>query len=577
MNIKKILSEKIHKSMIKIGIPEKYSPILRSCKKKTIGHYQVNGIISAAIYLKINPNILATKVVKYLNIKNIISKIKISKLGYINLFINNKWLSNQVNLLIMSKKLGLTTKILSENIVIDYSSPNIAKEMHVGHLRSTIIGDSIVRILSFVGHNVIKSNHIGDWGTHFGIIIAFLNLKKNKKIDLLLSNIEKLYKKAQKKYIKDVNFAKKSKLYVVKLQQKDIYCLKIWKKIVDITMNYNYQLYKKLNVKLTCHDTMGESIYNDMLSDIIIDLKKKGIAINNNGAVVVPIKGTKNIKGKSMAVIIKKKDGAYLYATIDIACIKYRYEQFKANRIIYYVDSRQNQYLKQIFQIVKKAKYVPSNMKLEHHMFGMILNKKNKPFKTREGNNIKLNDLIKESIIRAKNIIIKKNPFIKKEILEELSHIIGIGAIKYADLSKNRINNYIFNWDKMLSLDGNTSLYIQYAYVRAFSLLKKSNINLTKFLNLEINFITHYEFNLVISFLDFEEIIFKIVEKGTPHILCNWLYNITVLFTSFYENCNILNLKDDMLKISRLKIVFLTSLFLKKGLYLLGIKTTNKI
>ncbi|QJC38742.1 arginine--tRNA ligase [Enterobacteriaceae endosymbiont of Donacia fulgens] len=576
MNIKKILSKKIHKSMIKVGIPKKYNVILRSCKRKELGHYQINGIISAAIYLNINPNDLAIKVVKNLNIKKIISKITISKLGFINLFIKKEWLSKQINLLINSKKLGLTKKIISKNIVIDYSSPNIAKEMHVGHLRSTIIGDSVVRILSFVGHNVIKSNHIGDWGTNFGILIAFLKLK-NKKNNLLLADIEKLYKQAQKKYIEDVNFAKEAKLYVVKLQKKDISCLKIWKEIVNITMNYNYQLYNKLNIKLTYLDTMGESTYNDMLSNIIIDLQKKGIAINNNGTIIIPMKGIKNIKGELMAVIIKKKDGAYLYATTDIACIKYRYEKFKADRIIYYVDARQNQYLRQIFQIVKKAKYVPSNIKLEHHMFGMILNNKNKPFKTREGKNIKLNDLINKSILKAKNIILQKNPLIKKNKLEDLSSNIGIGAIKYADLSKNRINNYIFSWDKMLSLNGNTSLYIQYAYVRAISLLKKSNINLKNFLDLKINFINHYELNLAISFLDFEEIILKIVDKGTPHILCNWLYKITVLFTSFYENCNILNLKDKMLKISRLKIVFLTSLFLKKGLYLLGIKIIKKI
>ncbi|QJC38320.1 arginine--tRNA ligase [Enterobacteriaceae endosymbiont of Donacia marginata] len=576
MNIKKILSKKIHESMIKVGIPEKYDVILRSCKKIELGHYQINGIISAAIYLKINPNDLATKVVKNLNIKKIISKITISTAGFINLFVKKKWLSKQINLLITSKKLGLTKKIISENIVIDYSSPNIAKEMHVGHLRSTIIGDSIVRILSFVGHNVIKSNHIGDWGTNFGILIAFLKLKSKKK-NLSLSDIEKLYKQAQKKYTQDINFAKKARLYVVKLQNKDISCLRIWKEIVNITMNYNYQLYNRLNIKLTYLDTMGESTYNDMLSNIIIDLKKKGIAINNNGTIIIPIEGIKNIKGELMAVIVQKKDGAYLYATTDIACIKYRYEKFKANRIIYYVDARQNQYLKQIFQIVKKAKYVPSNLKLEHHMFGMILNHKNKPFKTREGKNIKLNDLINKSILKAKNIILQKNPFIKKDILKNLSYHIGIGAIKYADLSKNRINNYIFNWDKMLSLNGNTALYIQYAYVRAISLLKKSNIDLKNFLDLEINFINHYEFNLAILFLDFEEIILKIVEKGTPHILCNWLYKITVLFTSFYENCNILNLKDKILKISRLKIVFLTSLFLKKGLYLLGINTIKKI
>ncbi|QJC34691.1 arginine--tRNA ligase [Enterobacteriaceae endosymbiont of Donacia crassipes] len=576
MNIKKFLSIKIHKSMIQSGIPSKYNVILRPCKKKIFGNYQINGIISAAIHLKMNPNDLAKKVVKNLKLNNILSKITISQTGYINFFLKKKWLSNQINLLMISKKLGLTENIIFKNIVVDYSSPNIAKEMHVGHLRSTIIGDSMVRILSFVGHNVIKSNHIGDWGTQFGMLIAFLKLK-NKKIDFLLSDIEKLYKQAQKKYVKDINFTKLAKYYVVKLQQKDSSCLKIWKKIVNITMNYNYQLYNKLNIKLTHRDTMGESKYHDMIPNIIKDLKKKGIAVNNNGTIMIPIKGIQNKKGKLMAIIIQKQDGAYLYATIDIACIKYRYDIFKADRIIYYVDSRQNQYLNQIFQIVRNAKYVPNNLQLEHHMFGMILNKNNKPFKTREGTNIKLNYLIDESIIRAKNIILKKNPLIKTKILEDLSKKIGIGAIKYADLSKNRINNYIFSWEKMLSLNGNTSLYIQYAYVRAISLLKKANINLNNFLNLEISFISSYEFDLAISFLDFEEIIFKIVNKGIPHLLCNWLYKITVLFSSFYENCNILNIKDIKLKISRLKIVFLTSLFLKQGLYLLGIDVIKKI
>ncbi|QJC36279.1 arginine--tRNA ligase [Enterobacteriaceae endosymbiont of Donacia cincticornis] len=576
MNIKKFLSINIHKSMILAGIPSKYNVILRACKKNIFGTYQINGIISAAIHLKKNPNDLAKKVVKNLKLNHILSKITVSKKGYINFSLNKKWLSNQINLLMTSKKLGLTEKIISKNIVVDYSSPNIAKEMHVGHLRSTIIGDSMVRILSFVGHNVIKSNHIGDWGTQFGILIAFLKLK-NKKIDFLLSDIEKLYKQAQKKYIEDINFTKLAKYYVVKLQQKDISCLKIWEKIVNITMNYNYQLYNKLNIKLTHHDTMGESKYHDMIPNLIKDLKKKKIAVNNNGTIMIPIKGKKNKKGKLMAVIIQKKDGAYLYATIDIACIKYRYDFFKANRIIYYVDSRQNQYLNQIFQIVRIAKYIPDDLKLEHHMFGMILNKDKKPFKTREGTNIKLNHLIDESIIRSKNIILEKNPLIKKKILKNLSKKIGIGAIKYADLSKNRINNYIFSWEKMLSLNGNTSLYIQYAYVRTLSLLKKANINLNNFLNLEINFISDYEFNLAVLFLDFEEIILKIVDKGTPHLLCNWLYKITVLFSAFYENCNILNIKDTKLKISRLKIVFLTSLFLKQGLYLLGIDIIEKI
>ncbi|QJC32260.1 arginine--tRNA ligase [Enterobacteriaceae endosymbiont of Donacia versicolorea] len=576
MNIKKILSKKIHKSMIKAGIPSQYNVILRPCKKVELGHYQINGIISAAIYLKKKPNDLANKVVKFLDLKNFLSKITISKLGFINLFIKKKWLSKQINLLFISKKLGLTQKIISENIIVDYSSPNIAKEMHVGHLRSTIIGDSMVKILLFAGYNVTKVNHIGDWGTHFGMLIAFLDSEK-KENNILISDIDQLYKKARKRYSEDTKFAIKSRSYVVKLQKKDPFCLQIWEKIVNITMNHNYLLYKKLNVELSSKDTMGESTYNDMLPDLIIDLKKKGIAVENNKTVIIPIKGLKNKQGKLMAVIIQKSDGAYLYATIDIACIKYRYKNFKANRIIYYVDSRQNQYLNQIFKIVKKAHYVPSNIKLEHHMFGMILNKHRKPFKTREGKNIKLDHLINESITRSKKIIIKKNPSIRKNELEKLSHIIGIGALKYADLSKNRMNNYIFSWNDMLSLDGNTSLYIQYAYVRAQSILSKIDINFNNLLNLEMKFINHYEFKLAITFLDFEEIILKIVKKGTPHLLCNWLYKISVLFSIFYENCKILNLKDNLLKISRLKIVFLTSLFIKKGLFLLGIKTVKKM
>ncbi|QJC29267.1 arginine--tRNA ligase [Enterobacteriaceae endosymbiont of Plateumaris rustica] len=577
MNIKKILSENIQKAMIESGIPLEYDVILRKCKKIKFGHYQVNGIISAAVKLNKNPKELAIKVRKNINLKNIIKKIEVSSLGFINIFIKKQWISKQINLLLNASKLGILNKIKFKNIVIDYSSPNIAKEMHVGHLRSTIIGDSIVRILIFLGHNVIKVNHIGDWGTQFGMLIAFLEFKQQNKKKIFLSDLNQFYKEAQIKYNKDITFAKKSRKYVVKLQNNDPFCIKIWKKFVQITMNYNYFLYKKLNVLLTSKNTFGESTYNYMLPKIVLDLKKKGLAINSNGAIVVPIKKLKNKNGTTMAIVIQKKDGGYLYATTDIACIKYRCKILKADRIIYYVDSRQSQYLQQIFLIAKKANYVPFHVKLEHHMFGMILNNNNKPFKTRTGENIKLKVLIEESIIRSKKIILKKNPMIKKNELENLSSVIGISAIKYSELSKNRITNYIFNWDEMLSLNGNTAPYIQYAYVRAKSILLKSKINFNNFTTFEINFSSDYEINLAINFLEFEEVILKVIKNGTPHILCNWLYKITTLFSNFYENCNILNIKNDLIKISRLKIVFTTIKFLKTGLNLLGIKTINKM
>ncbi|QJC30154.1 arginine--tRNA ligase [Enterobacteriaceae endosymbiont of Plateumaris sericea] len=577
MNIQTILSENIQDAMLKSGIPLKYNVILRQCKKIKFGHYQVNGIISAAIKLGQNPKKLAEKVIQNMNLKHVIKKIEISHLGFINIFIKDKWISKQINLLLNTPKLGILNEIKVKNIIIDYSSPNIAKEMHVGHLRSTIIGDSVVRILIFLGHNVIKVNHIGDWGTQFGMLIAFLEFKQHKEKKIFLSDLNEFYKEAQIKYNNNKHFAEKSRKYVVKLQNNDPCCLKIWKKFVQITMNYNYMLYKKLNVSLTSKDTFGESTYNHMLPKIILDLKNKGLAINSNGAIVVPIKKIKNKNGTTMAIIIQKKDGGYLYATTDIACIKYRCKILKADRIIYYVDARQSQYLKQIFLIAKKANYVPLHVKLEHHMFGMILDNNNKPFKTRTGENIKLNNLIEESIIRSKKVILQKNPMIKKNELDNLSSVIGIAAIKYSELSKNRITNYVFNWDDMLSLNGNTAPYIQYAYVRAKSILIKSKINFNNFLNYEITFSNNYEINLAITFLEFEEIILKVAKNGTPHILCNWLYKITTLFSNFYENCNILNINNNLIKMSRLTIVFTTTKFLKKGLNLLGIKTINKM
>ncbi|QJC30591.1 arginine--tRNA ligase [Enterobacteriaceae endosymbiont of Neohaemonia nigricornis] len=576
MNIKKILSKYIYNAMIQASIPDSYNVVLRKCKQVTFGHYQVNGIITAANKLKLNPKHLAIKVIKNINNIDIIKKMEVSQFGHINIFINEIWLSKQMNMILISSTLGFNKKIKIKNIVVDYSGPNIAKEMHVGHLRSTVLGDAIVRILTFVGHNVIPVNHIGDWGTQFGMLIAFLTIyKQNINKELSISNLDILYQQAQKKYINDINFAKKSRNYVVKLQNQDPFCLKIWKKLINITMENNYQLYNTLNILLNSAHTMGESTYNNMLPDIINDLQKKGLAIISNGAVIIPIKYNDLISDN--IIIIKKSDGAYLYATTDIACIKYRAEYLHADRIIYYIDARQSQYLKNIFYIVKKAKYVKKNVQLEHHVFGMILNKNSKPYKTREGHNIKLQYLINEAISRSKTIILNKQPNIKQHKLNNLAQIIGVGAIKYNDLSKNRMSNYIFNWNEILNFEGNTSLYIQYAYVRAISILNKSNMSIKNIKDYTIIFTNQNEINLAILFLEFEEIILQVIEKGLPHILCNWLYKIAVLFSTFYENCNILNNTNNNTKISRLKIIFITSQFLKKGLNMLGIQTIQNM
>ncbi|CAL1329510.1 arginine--tRNA ligase [Candidatus Providencia siddallii] len=576
MNIHYILSNKITKALHSFGAPKECNAlVVRQISKKHID-YQANGIINAAKKMNICPQELAKKVISKLNLKDIVSKIEISGKGFINIKLNSFWIAKQAEKALINNKLGIS-KIKPEIIIIDYSSPNIAKQMHVGHLRSTIIGDAMARTLEFIGHKVIRANHIGDWGTHFGMLIAYLEKLQNKNYNnFLLTNLDEFYKKAKKKYDEDENFAKKSRMYVVKLQSGDKYCIEMWQKLVNITIEQNQKIYYRLNITLTKNDIMGESLYKDMLPEIISDLKSKGIAIENNGAIVVFLDDFKNKHGKTMGVIIQKKDGAFLYTTTDIACIKYRYEKLHANRLLYYIDSRQHQHLIQAWTIAKKANYIPDSIKLEHHMFGMILNKDKKPFKTRSGTTISLTSLLDEAIKRAKNIIYKKKPNINKRNLSYLSNIIGIGAIKYSDLSKNRITNYIFNWDNMLSFNGNTAPYMQYAYTRIASIFKKGNIK-KKELTLPIFLNSSYEIALATRLIQFEETIFLVANEGTPHIMCSYLYDIAGLFSKFYENCPILSEKNKNQRQSRLKLALLTQKTLKIGLDTLGIKTVNNM
>ncbi|WP_343154470.1 arginine--tRNA ligase [Buchnera aphidicola (Aphis aurantii)] len=580
MNIKYIIKKDIEQALINIGLQNDYQPLIISSKKKEFGNYQVNNLIKIANLNNIRPFNLSEKIISFIKNKTIYKKITFSYPGFINIFINQNWLSKELEKLFISPRLNIRYSSPKKTIVVDYSSPNIAKEMHIGHLRSTILGDVTVRTLEFLGHNVIRANHIGDWGTQFGMLIAYLKYKKlEKKLEknlISLKDIETFYCKSKKKCDLDKNFENESRKYVVQLQNGDENCYSIWKKLVSITMNYNYNIYKKLSVTLKKQDTMGESLYNKMLPDIIKDLKTKQLAIEKNGATIIFLNEFKNRLGQPMGVVIQKKDKAFLYATTDIACFKYRYETLHADRIIYYTDSRQHQHLLQAWIISRKANYIPKSLLLEHHKFGMMLSKNKKPFKTRDGNTIKLNELLDEAINRAKNLIKQKKPKLSKKKLIKLANIIGISAVKYSDLSKNRNTNYIFDWDTMLSFDGNTSPYIQYAYTRIISIIKKSTIRIDK-ISEKINLIEDSEIRLAMKILEFEEIILIIEKKGTPHIMCNYLYQLAICFTNFYENCSILFSKKISICKSRLKLCFLTAKTLKKGLNILGIKVLKKM
>ncbi|BBS36940.1 arginine--tRNA ligase [Enterobacter cloacae complex sp. 2024EL-00215] len=577
MNIQALLSEKVSQALIAAGAPADCEPQVRQSAKVQFGDYQANGVMAVAKKLGMPPRQLAELVLTHLDLTGIASKTEIAGPGFINIFLEPAFLASNVDAALKSDRLGVTQPEV-QTVVIDYSAPNVAKEMHVGHLRSTIIGDAAVRTLEFLGHKVIRANHVGDWGTQFGMLIAYLEKQQQENAgEMALADLEGFYREAKKHYDEDEVFAERARSYVVKLQGGDQYFLEMWRKLVDITMSQNQLTYNRLNVTLTRDDVMGESLYNPMLPGIVADLKAKGLAVESEGATVVFLDEYKNKEGEPMGVIIQKKDGGYLYTTTDIACAKYRYETLHADRVLYYIDSRQHQHLMQAWTIVRKAGYVPDSVPLEHHMFGMMLGKDGKPFKTRAGGTVKLSDLLDEALERARRLVAEKNPDMPADELEKLANAVGIGAVKYADLSKNRTTDYIFDWDNMLAFEGNTAPYMQYAYTRVLSVFRKADIDESVLAKTTVTLTEDREAQLAARLLQFEETLTVVARDGTPHVMCAYLYDLAGLFSGFYEHCPILSADSEAVRNSRLKLAQLTAKTLKLGLDTLGIETVERM
>lgn len=577
MNIQSILSEKIKQAMIAAGADAQCEALVRQSGKVQFGDYQANGIMPAAKKLGLNPREFAQNVLDKAELQDIAEKTEIAGPGFINIFLKDTWLADNISRAVQDPKLGVHNPE-KQTVVVDYSSPNVAKEMHVGHLRSTIIGDAVVRTLEFLGNNVIRANHVGDWGTQFGMLIAYLEKMENEHAsEMELSDLEAFYRAAKKHYDEDPVFAEKARNYVVKLQSGDEYCRTMWQKLVKITMQQNQHNYDRLNVTLTDKDVMGESLYNPMLPGIVEDLKKQGLAVEDDGALVVYLDEFKNKDGDPMGVIVQKKDGGFLYTTTDIAAAKYRYETLKANRALVFSDTRQSQHMQQAWLITRKAGYVPDSFQLEHKNFGMMLGKDGKPFKTRSGGTVKLADLLDEAIERAGVLISQKSTALSEQEKADVIEAVGIGSVKYADLSKNRTTDYVFDWDNMLSFEGNTAPYMQYAYTRIRSIFNRSQIALSEVEQAQLSITDEKERALAIKLLQFEEAVQVVGKEGTPHVLCAYLYELAGVFSSFYEHCPILNNDDHQVKLSRLKLALLTERTLKQGLDLLGIKTIEKM
>ncbi|OED85878.1 arginine--tRNA ligase [Vibrio breoganii] len=577
MNIQALINDKVSQALEAAGAPAGSPAAVRQSAKAQFGDYQANGVMGVAKRLGTNPREFAQKVLEHLDLDGIASKTEIAGPGFINIFLSEEFLAKSAKAALVDSRLGVASEA-PQTIVADYSAPNVAKEMHVGHLRSTIIGDAVVRTLEFLGHKVIRANHIGDWGTQFGMLIANLERvsEQDGEVSMKLSDLEAFYRESKKLYDEDEEFAVKARNYVVKLQSGDAFCVDMWKKLVDITMQQNQLNYDRLNVSLTRDDVMGESQYNDMLKGIVADLKEKGLAKEDDGAQVVFLDEYKNKDGEPMGVIVQKRDGGFLYTTTDIACAKYRYEELGANRVLYFIDSRQHQHLMQAWTIVRKAGYVPEDVSLEHHAFGMMLGKDGRPFKTRAGGTVRLVDLLDEAEERAGKLIESKNPELAEDEKKNIASTVAMAAVKYADLSKHRTTDYVFDWDNMLAFEGNTAPYMQYAYTRVASVFAKAGVSMDD-LQGDIIVTDEKEKALIAKLMQFEEAVQAVAREGQPHIMCSYLFELAGQFSSFYEACPILVAEDEAVKQSRLQLAALTAKTIKQGLSLLGIETLERM
>ncbi|WP_448212727.1 arginine--tRNA ligase [Colwellia sp. MEBiC06753] len=588
MNIKQLLSDLVSKAMVAAGLPADTNPAVSQSTKPQFGDYQANGVMSAAKKLKTNPRELATKVVDELTPllveAGIAENIELAGPGFINIHLSNAWLATQLASAANDDHLGVTQRGSSaddkqQTVVVDYSAPNLAKEMHVGHLRSTIIGDAVVRALEFRGDKVIRQNHMGDWGTQFGMLLAHLSdkLAANEVAETALADLENFYREAKVRFDDEDGFADRAREYVVKLQSGDAECDKLWQQFIDISIAHSEEIYHKLNVTLTRNDIMGESAYNDDLPAVIDELMAQQIAVEDQGAKVVFIDEMANKDGEPSVFIVQKSGGGYLYATTDLSACRYRSGKLAADRIVIFTDARQSLHFKQVEIVARKAGFLPENVAYDHCPFGMMMGDDGKPFKTRTGGTIKLAELLDEAVVRATEVIKEKNPGISDEQLAEVSRKVGIGAVKFADLSKNRTSDYIFNWKTMLSFEGATAPYLQYAYSRIQSIFNKAGIAADS-VNGQVSIEAPQEKALALKILQLEEVLDSVIAECTPNLLCNYLYELASLFMSFYEACPIL--KDGIseeVKLSRLALSAVVANTLAQGLNLLGIEVMERM
>ena len=574
--------------------------IVMQAQDERFGDYQANGAMALAKRLGKNPRDVAAEILAAADLSDVAENVEIAGPGVINITLSPDWLAARLADVLTDERLGVPSPTEQQTIVVDYSAPNLAKEMHVGHLRSTIIGDALVRVLSFLDHNVIRQNHVGDWGMQVGMLVAYIRREDlivfdgaggagAAFADVRLEDLEALYREAKLLLDADEEFRRECRETVVELHKGDPEILRYWDWFRLLSIGHCKKVYERLGVLLTDRDICGESAYKNVLADVVAELERRGLLAESQGAQCVFLDEFKAKDGSPLPLIVQKSDEGYLYATTDLAAIRYRVGELKANRVLYVVDARQSLHFRMMFAVAKAAGFAPQDVGLEHVGFGMMLGPDNRPFKTREGGTVKLMDLIDEAEKRARTLLEEKQadlPEDQREPLpeeerEHIARIVGIGALKYADLAQNRTKDYVFSWNKMLSLDGNTAPYMQYAFARIHSIARKGGIDLAEVArepasSQGFSLAEAAERRLAVALLQFPETVEAVAADCVPHVLCGYMYRLAGAFMGFYETCPVLK-ADEPVRTSRLRLCALTARVIEKGLGLLGIETAERM
>lgn len=573
MNDPAVALEPLFRTALATAFGEAHATTDPQLRPSKVADIQANCALSLAKSLRRPPREVAAELLAQLPCNEVVERAEVSGPGFINIWLSQRFLSLALHQSFAN--LGLTPTATPETIVVDYSSPNVAKEMHVGHLRSTVIGDALGRVLAAVGHRVIRQNHLGDWGTPFGMLIEHLLDEGSTSADTSISDLNAFYQAARKKFDGDSAFAERARLRVVALQRGDEQTLALWRRLVQASLRYFQQIYDLLGVALNDADVAGESLYNPWLSEVVEDLLARQLATVNDGAVCVFPPGFLGRDQQPLPLIVRKQDGGYGYAATDLAAIRYRVKTLGAKRILYVVGAPQAQHLSMVFASAASAGWLVPPARAEHVAFGAVLGADKKMFRTRAGDTVRLVDLLTEAVHRAKDIVTQKNPTLDEVTKESIARAVGIGAVKYADLSSDRVKDYVFDWDRMLAFDGNTAPYLQYAHARIRSIFRKAGVGAPQADAITIT--RPEEKALALSLLMFPSVVRDVGETLALQKICTYLYELATTFSSFYESCPVLKAADQAEQSSRLALCDFTARVLERGLGLLGIAAPEKM